>query len=101
MVSHNRFAHDLNAKLVQLFGQEERVGVHAVRSQQFRTNRDDFRFHLFNYPTKGKPRTSQSKVKSSPVTAFSTCVLVAKIDRKSTRLNSSHRCISYAVFCLK
>src|SRR5437762_10644830 len=26
------------------------------------------------------------------------CVI---IDRKSTRLNSSHRCISYAVFCLK
>src|SRR5437762_10306950 len=24
-----------------------------------------------------------------------------EIDRKSTRLNSSHRCISYAVFCLK
>ena len=24
-----------------------------------------------------------------------------KVDRKSTRLNSSHRCISYAVFCLK
>src|SRR5437763_6756859 len=26
---------------------------------------------------------------------------VQRIDRKSTRLNSSHRCISYAVFCLK
>src|SRR5437764_10674196 len=26
------------------------------------------------------------------------CIVV---DRKSTRLNSSHRCISYAVFCLK
>src|SRR5437879_8563661 len=26
---------------------------------------------------------------------------VALGDRKSTRLNSSHRCISYAVFCLK
>src|SRR5208337_5424219 len=26
---------------------------------------------------------------------------VAGLDRKSTRLNSSHRCISYAVFCLK
>src|SRR5437762_7227215 len=26
---------------------------------------------------------------------------VAISDRKSTRLNSSHRCISYAVFCLK
>src|SRR5437763_5283686 len=28
-------------------------------------------------------------------------VLAAARDRKSTRLNSSHRCISYAVFCLK
>src|SRR5437763_4394822 len=27
--------------------------------------------------------------------------LYAETDRKSTRLNSSHRCISYAVFCLK
>src|SRR5437763_4489063 len=26
---------------------------------------------------------------------------VSVTDRKSTRLNSSHRCISYAVFCLK
>src|SRR2546422_5117305 len=26
---------------------------------------------------------------------------VAKVDRKSTRLNSSHGYISYAVFCLK
>src|SRR5437763_13401801 len=35
----------------------------------------------------------------------SACVLrgdgVHGADRKSTRLNSSHRCISYAVFCLK
>src|SRR5437764_7952038 len=28
-------------------------------------------------------------------------LLSQKQDRKSTRLNSSHRCISYAVFCLK
>src|SRR5437762_9639116 len=28
-------------------------------------------------------------------------LIPAKEDRKSTRLNSSHRCISYAVFCLK
>src|SRR5437879_7296325 len=27
--------------------------------------------------------------------------IVSDVDRKSTRLNSSHRCISYAVFCLK
>src|SRR2546430_3904766 len=28
-------------------------------------------------------------------------LLVVKVDRKSTRLNSSHSQISYAVFCLK
>src|SRR5437763_7042009 len=27
--------------------------------------------------------------------------ILIPLDRKSTRLNSSHRCISYAVFCLK
>src|SRR3989454_6787845 len=29
------------------------------------------------------------------------CTLAAFLDRKSTRLNSSHLVISYAVFCLK
>src|SRR5436309_14824065 len=29
------------------------------------------------------------------------CVLASQTDRKSTRLNSSHVKISYAVFCLK
>src|SRR5437879_7475036 len=33
--------------------------------------------------------------------AFGDAWLKASEDRKSTRLNSSHRCISYAVFCLK
>src|SRR5437762_8167540 len=32
---------------------------------------------------------------------FSEDAAYNRIDRKSTRLNSSHRCISYAVFCLK
>src|SRR5437762_5190203 len=32
---------------------------------------------------------------------LSTTTLSPELDRKSTRLNSSHRCISYAVFCLK
>src|SRR5437764_10324874 len=36
----------------------------------------------------------------SPINAETVDVAVA-VDRKSTRLNSSHRCISYAVFCLK
>src|SRR5437879_1827671 len=33
--------------------------------------------------------------------ANSQLALASRRDRKSTRLNSSHRCISYAVFCLK
>src|SRR5690625_5973607 len=37
-----------------------------------------------------------------PTTTFSkTLVCSNKLDRKSTRLNSSHVAISYAVFCLK
>src|SRR5436189_6410107 len=32
---------------------------------------------------------------------LSTDEFIELLDRKSTRLNSSHRCISYAVFCLK
>src|SRR5207245_6894294 len=35
------------------------------------------------------------------VAALQRAVALAKIDRKSTRLNSSHGSISYAVFCLK
>src|SRR5207253_7171118 len=39
---------------------------------------------------------------SRPATKFSTAVIAGlEEDRKSTRLNSSHVAISYAVFCLK
>src|SRR5205809_5945187 len=37
---------------------------------------------------------------SDPAQIFTT-IVEGKIDRKSTRLNSSHGYISYAVFCLK
>src|SRR5258708_31202381 len=38
----------------------------------------------------------------NPLTNFFELVLIFSIgDRKSTRLNSSHQIISYAVFCLK
>src|SRR5207248_10451588 len=38
--------------------------------------------------------------KTEPVDAYRR-YLLHPLDRKSTRLNSSHRTISYAVFCLK
>ena len=38
-------------------------------SQQFRTHRDDLGLHQFDSPASGRPRTSQSSVKSAPVVA--------------------------------
>src|SRR5437762_7076131 len=38
---------------------------------------------------------------SGPIGGEGKVVEADEADRKSTRLNSSHRCISYAVFCLK
>src|SRR5437879_13486070 len=50
--------------------------------------------------TNAKPSICQSVPGAgSPSGTISHSML--NTDRKSTRLNSSHRCISYAVFCLK
>src|SRR2546422_5953834 len=43
---------------------------------------------------RGEPRSSRSFTSASSIR-------LAGVDRKSTRLNSSHGYISYAVFCLK
>src|SRR5437762_9536720 len=52
--------------------------------------------------TVSKIRLSCQKRKDrDPITAYRTEPEFFAEDRKSTRLNSSHRCISYAVFCLK
>src|SRR5689334_24030971 len=37
----------------------------------------------------------------APDPRYRTTAMLAEADRKSTRLNSSHSSISYAVFCLK
>src|SRR6202167_8258 len=42
---------------------------------------------------------AEDGIRDAMVTGVQTCAL--PIDRKSTRLNSSHHGISYAVFCLK
>src|SRR5437762_8046696 len=51
-------------------------------------------------------RRSSDLIRSTPTGRAVTRVPMGigwlqRTDRKSTRLNSSHRCISYAVFCLK
>src|SRR5437867_8218281 len=54
----------------------------------------------------GRPRAPATSRKTPRVTIPSRIAWIEPcrkpdIDRKSTRLNSSHRTISYAVFCLK
>src|SRR5437763_13467742 len=46
--------------------------------------------HLAHHAAGGVGRDNQDRIETELLR-----------DRKSTRLNSSHRCISYAVFCLK
>src|SRR6185503_20662505 len=53
---------------------------------------------LFPYTTLFRSRPSRE---CPPLTTNPLCRANARRDRKSTRLNSSHGYISYAVFCLK
>src|SRR5437763_2930943 len=61
-------------------------------------------YHFLNLHEDGTPGADTSYA-VSPHTSVSQSQATYKTfqqeDRKSTRLNSSHRCISYAVFCLK
>src|SRR3989475_4690396 len=64
------------------------------------SSRDDGTARIMSW-TDGRPAvaligTRDLSSSSSPASRFQT-----RIDRKSTRLNSSHSQISYAVFCLK
>src|SRR2546430_7850627 len=47
-----------------------------------------------------RPQPKQSQPQQG-ISGFGTMKAIASQDRKSTRLNSSHSQISYAVFCLK
>src|SRR5947207_7085362 len=49
--------------------------------------------HLVGVPAEVRQRLGQFQARLA--------VLAERVDRKSTRLNSSHTVISYAVFCLK
>src|SRR5258708_25072585 len=64
---------------------------------------------LFPYTTLFRSRANQRRREIEHLYAFSQRLLTLEsvpellnlVDRKSTRLNSSHQIISYAVFCLK
>src|SRR5438067_9111277 len=50
---------------------------------------------------RGTRNASTISISTSRLTSRRTATIRAGLDRKSTRLNSSHVSISYAVFCLK
>src|SRR5260221_10693177 len=64
------------------------------RSDQDRLDRVVSRRHDPHSQTASRPRCSYSRTRDSMPAGMES-------DRKSTRLNSSHTVISYAVFCLK
>src|SRR5437764_9763979 len=55
---------------------------------------------LFPYTTLFRSRRNFVQKAQFPFRPYDSRGVIYE-DRKSTRLNSSHRCISYAVFCLK
>src|SRR5437879_10994023 len=68
-----------------------------------------FNSTLMRSADRGSPAGIPSRTATRPRPCDSPAVVKRNVtlhhlhppDRKSTRLNSSHRCISYAVFCLK
>src|SRR3989440_9001246 len=59
---------------------------------------------LFRSPYETRPGSTHRRPKFRRVRRLmcsGRCEIHTKVDRKSTRLNSSHDQISYAVFCLK
>src|SRR2546422_1494221 len=56
---------------------------------------------LFRSPESNRPETTHFPIKLTLSRGSNSIEAFCWIDRKSTRLNSSHGYISYAVFCLK
>src|SRR5437764_10149234 len=64
-------------------------------------NLNDGKLNLFEVDQKKAVMTEATSAANFFPGYFLLSSLISATDRKSTRLNSSHRCISYAVFCLK
>src|SRR5437762_5055829 len=82
------------------------LNVVGLMNVQFAIQRDgdgeDVVFVLEVNPRASRTVPYVSKATGRPLAKIAArCMVGRTLDRKSTRLNSSHRCISYAVFCLK
>src|SRR5437763_3734892 len=86
---------DEYARVKQILGREPNItelGIFSVMWSEHCSYKSS-KVHLKRLPTRGK-LVVQGPGENAGVVDIGE-------DRKSTRLNSSHRCISYAVFCLK
>src|SRR5437764_15249213 len=83
-------AYDLHYIIVLLFRQPPRSPLFPYTTL-FRSRR-----HRSSSARSGSTGTTPKRMQVSEMRCA-----IRDGDRKSTRLNSSHRCISYAVFCLK
>src|SRR5699024_778674 len=96
-VSGERFEYEMNmlleckVKNVQI----EEVNIETIYIEQNSSS------HFNPVLDSVKIYTVFLKYTFSSLTSFGLDILLFTIDRKSTRLNSSHVSISYAVFCLK
>src|SRR5690554_7119536 len=86
--NHNRFSMNLHAQFFFKIAEHPHIMITCKKM-----NFNSFVCQLGNFPLK-------------PYKSFRNSLFIFKpeikyIDRKSTRLNSSHVRISYAVFCLK
>src|SRR5690625_7055317 len=77
----------------------------AWNSAQIASIRADAAFHggdYYDHPSGRGPRQGLGAARRIAHTTYRTAEeLESRLDRKSTRLNSSHVAISYAVICLK
>src|SRR5256885_5985342 len=58
-------------------------------------------FRAIGHLALGRLRELKGEIEIPSAIGIDPCEVVRRQDRKSTRLNSSHLVISYAVFCLK
>src|SRR5437879_12039634 len=81
----------MRAEIVDLLGGSTKAADHVIESLRRKgwLERATWGQYLLIPPEQGPDALGNSNL------------LALARDRKSTRLNSSHRCISYAVFCLK
>src|SRR5437867_11443075 len=85
----------LNRQVLPAVWPDQQVAALAIDEMHYKPGKQcEITYSLqFANLTRGQSRWA--------VATFATENELGEIDRKSTRLNSSHRTISYAVFCLK